>query len=99
MKTNDFAIRLTEFLSRYLPELRNVSENTISAYCDTFRLFLGYCQDVEGMRIEKMSLKDLKPELVERFLLWLETERNNGVATRNQRLAAIRSFARYLQTK
>ena len=99
MKTIDFATRLTEFLSRYLPELRNVSENTISAYCDTFRLFLGYCQDVEGMRIEKMSLKDLKPELVERFLLWLETERNNGIATRNQRLAAIRSFARYLQTK
>lgn len=99
MKTNDFSARLTEFLSRYLPELRNVSGNTISAYCDTFRLFLEYCQDAEGMRIEKMSLKDFTPELVERFLLWLETERKNSIATRNHRLAAIRSFARYLQTK
>lgn len=99
MKKNDFSPQLTEFLAHYLPELKNVSENTISAYCDTFRLFLGYCQDVEGMSIEKMSLKDLKPELVERFLCWLETDRGNSVATRNHRLAAIHSFVRYLQVQ
>ena len=80
MKKNDFSPQLTEFLAHYLPELKNVSENTISAYCDTFRLFLGYCKDTEGMNIEKMSLKDLKPELVERFLHWLETERGNSIA-------------------
>lgn len=99
MKKNDFSPQLTEFLAHYLPELKNVSENTISAYCDTFRLFLGYCKDVENMSIEKMSLKDLKPELVERFLCWLETERGNSIATRNNRLAAIHSFVRYLQVQ
>lgn len=99
MKKNDFSPQLTEFLAHYLPELKNVSENTISAYCDTFRLFLGYCKDTEGMNIEKMSLKDLKPELAERFLHWLETERGNSIATRNHRLAAIHSFVRYLQVQ
>jgi len=99
MKTKDFSAHLTEFLSHYLPELRNVSDNTISSYCDTFRLFLGYCQNNEGLKIEKMSLCDLKPELVDRFLEWLETERNNSVATRNQRLGAIHSFVQYLQTQ
>lgn len=99
MKKNDFSPQLTEFLAHYLPELKNVSENTISAYCDTFRLFLGFCQDTEGINIEKMSLKDLKPELVERFLRWLETDRGNSVATRNHRLAAIHSFVRYLQVQ
>lgn len=99
MKKNDFSPQLTEFLAHYLPELKNVSENTISAYCDTFRLFLGYCQDVEDISIEKMSLKDLKPELVERFLCWLGTNRGNSVATRNHRLAAIHSFVRYLQVQ
>ena len=64
MKTADFAAHLTEFLSHYLPELKNISTNTISSYCDAFRLFLGYCQDVEGMRIEKLSIDDLTPELV-----------------------------------
>ena len=63
MKTADFAAHLTEFLSHYLPELKNISTNTISSYCDAFRLFLGYCQDVEGMRLEKLSIDDLTPEL------------------------------------
>lgn len=99
MKNNDFATHLTAFLGHYLPELKNVSSNTISSYCDTFRFFLGYCQDVQGMRIEKLSISDLNAELVEGFLLWLETERNNGISTRNQRLAAIHSFTRYLQVQ
>lgn len=97
MKTTDFASHLTNFLEHYLPELKNVSANTVSSYCDTFRLFLGYCQDVEGMKVERFRLDDLTAELVDRFLQWLETERNNGIATRNQRLAAIHSFVRYVQ--
>ena len=55
MKTADFAAHLTEFLSHYLPELKNISTNTISSYCDAFRLFLGYCQDVEGMRTKTFN--------------------------------------------
>lgn len=49
------------------------------------------------MSIEKMALKDLEPELVKRFLCWLETDRGNSVATRNHLLVAIHSFVRYLQ--
>lgn len=99
MKTTDFAAYLTNFLEHYLPELKNVSTNTISSYCDTFRLFLGYCQETEGMKIERFKLEDLTSELVERFLQWLEDERKNGIATRNQRLAAIHSFVRYVQIR
>jgi len=51
------------------------------------------------MRIEKLSIDDLTPELVDHFLQWLRIERNNGTATRSQRLAAIRSFVKYLQIK
>lgn len=99
MKKTDFASYLTVFLQHYLPELKNVSPNTISAYCDTFRLLLVYCQEVEKLKIEKFRLDDLTPELIDRFLDWLETERNNGIATRNHRLAAIHSFVRYVQTQ
>lgn len=97
MKTTDFATHLTNFLEHYLPELKNVSTNTVSAYCDTFRIFLIYCQDIEKMKVERFKLDDLTAELVDRFLHWLETERKNGIATRNQRLAAIHSFVRYVQ--
>lgn len=99
MKTADFAVHMAEFLSHYLPELKNVSTNTISSYCDTFRLFLSYCQDVEGMKIERLSIDDLTPGLIDHFLQWLKTARNNGAATRSQRLAAIHSFVKYLQPK
>ena len=97
MKVTDFATNLTAFLEHYLPELKNVSANTVSSYCDTFRLFLAYCQDREGMKVECFKLGNLTPEIVDRFLLWLEEERNNGTATRNQRLTAIHSFVRYVQ--
>lgn len=99
MKTKDFSAYLTDFLSHYLPELKNASPNTISAYCDTFRLFLVYCQDIEGKKIEKLSVADMTPELVDGFLQWLEDDRKNGITTRNHRLAAIHSFTRYLQTQ
>ena len=97
MKSHDFSGHLTEFLGHYLPEMQNVSPNTISSYCDTFRLFLEYCRDVAHLKIEKMSLSDLKPEAVDGYLAWLECERKNCIATRNQRLAAIHSFVRYVQ--
>ena len=46
-----------------------------------------------------MRCELLTEEVVERFLAWLETDRGCSPATRNQRLAAIRSFCRYLQTR
>jgi site-specific recombinase XerD len=96
-KDRDLATYLTKFLSYYLPEIRNLSPNTISSYCDTFRLLLEYCRDVEEMKIEKLMISDLTSSLVERFLDWLIAERRIKDSTRNQRLAAIHSFVRYIQ--
>lgn len=94
---NDFATYLTKFLSYHLPEICNLSKNTISSYCDTFRLFLGYCRDTEEMIIDKLKISDIKATLIERFLDWLSSERKVSDTTRNQRLAAIHSFVRYIQ--
>lgn len=96
MKTPDFSKYLTDYHTHYLPELKNVSENTLATYSDTFSYFLTYCQDVESMKIEKMAINDLKAELVERYLNWIETSQGNSMATRNNRLATIHSFVRYL---
>ena len=99
MKTSDFSKYLTDYLEHYLPELKNVSENTLATYSDTFSYFLAYCQDVESMKIEKMAISDLNAELVERYLNWMETIQGNSLATRNNRLATIHSFVRYLQPR
>ena len=48
-----------------------------------------------GTRPEKLRLADLDRARVLSFLDWLEAARGNSAATRNQRLAVIKSFVRY----
>ena len=99
MSPTDFAKYLTEFLSVYLPTQKNVSRNTIRSYCDTFKLLIKYCQEIKRIVIERIPLKDLSKELIADFLQWLEMERKSSISTRNQRLAAIHSFFRYVQAE
>ena len=99
MKPTDFAKYLTEFLSVYLPTQKNVSKNTIHSYRDTFKLLIHYCQDRENIPVERITLNALSSKLVNDFLWWLETERKCSISTRNQRLAAIHSFFRYIQAE
>ena len=97
MKPTDFAQHLTTYLSSFLPGQRGISANTIKSYSDTFRLLLIYCRDQANIAPEKMTLQLFDDSLIIDFLNWLEAERRNSVATRNQRLAAIHAFCRYLQ--
>ena len=92
MKETDFARYLTQFLSTYLPGQVGSKRNTQLAYRDSFSLFLRYCRDQENLSPEKLTIAKIDRELILRFLLWLEDERNCKAATRNQRLAAIHSF-------
>lgn len=99
MKPTDFAKYLTEFLAVYLPSQRNVSRNTIRSYRDTFKLLIKYYQDIKGIQIERLALKDLSSIEIIDFLNWLEADRECSISTRNQRLAAIHSFFRYIQAE
>lgn len=97
MKTTDFARCLSSFLGTYLPGVRNVSINTIRSYRDTFRLLLLFCVQEFNVSPEKVTLDFLTDKTILVFLDWLERERSNGTATRNQRLAAIHALFRYVQ--
>lgn len=99
MKPTDFSMHLTAFLSDYLPVQKNVSRNTIKSYRDTFKLLLLFCEKEESLPVEKITMKRLSSDLVERFLNRLETERKSSVSTRNLRLTAIHSFFRYAQSE
>ena len=99
MKPTDFTINLAAFFSVYLPDVKNVSENTILSYRDTFRLLLAYCGDVKKIQPGMLCFKQLDDHLVVCFLEWLENERGCSIATINQRLAAIHAFFRYVQAK
>jgi len=99
MKPTDFAKYLTEFLSTYLPKQKNVSKNTIYSYRDTFKLLINYCQVAKAIPVERITLDVISSKLLIEFLEWLETERKCSISTRNQRLAALHSFFKYIQAE
>jgi len=99
MKPTDFAQCLTSYLASYLPGQRNVSAHTIKSYRDTFSLFLRYCRETGGIAVERLTLQQIDAALIEQFLDWLEQDRGNSIATRNQRLAALHAFFRYVQVE
>lgn len=99
MKPSDFAIRLTQFFSAYLPAQRDLSPNTIKAYRDAFTLLLRYCRDQRALPPEQVTLDALDVPLLLAFLDYLQSARQCCARTRNHRLSALHAFFRYLQTE
>ena len=97
MRKTDFTKALTEYFSIYLPTTCGVSPNTTNSYRDTFKQLLLFFQEKKGISANYIELRYLNMELVSEFLDWLETSRHIAVTTRNQRLAAIKAFAHFVQ--
>lgn len=97
--TTDFASHLTDYLSVHLPGRVNASPNTVASYRDAFRLFLLFCREERGISPERLEMKHIDDDLVNAFLEWTEKNRGCGVSTRNQRLAALHAFVRYVQAE
>ena len=97
MKKTDFTKALTSYFSTYLPETCGVSPNTCNSYRDAFKLLLLYFQEEKGVPANSIELRLLNRNLASDFLDWLEVQRKVSVTTRNQRLAAMKAFAHYVQ--
>jgi len=95
----DFALNLRRFLTDYLAGLRGCSPNTISSYRDTFKLLIYYLRDERHIAPERLTLEQVDVAAITGFLAWLRVARHNGASTCNQRLAAIDSFFRWMQTQ
>jgi len=97
MKPTDFSNYISDFISRYLPNEKGASANTITSYRDTFVLLLNFTEKEKQVKIEKLTLDKITKETIIGFLDWIQRERKCSNTTRNSRLAAIHSFYRYLQ--
>jgi site-specific recombinase XerD len=97
MRSKDFGDYLSEYFLKYAPRQTGYSINTIKSYRDTFTIFLRYLNDKIKIKPEKLSFEKLSKKMIEEFLTWLEEDRKYSVSTRNQRLAAIHAFFRYVQ--
>jgi integrase/recombinase XerD len=87
---------IVRFFQEYLPTLRGMSRHTIQSYRDAMILFLGFVAKDRGRPVEALELADITADRVRHFLAFLEIERKNSIITRNARLAAMHTFARFL---
>jgi site-specific recombinase XerD len=94
---NDFAKYLTRFFTEYLSGERGASHNTIRSYGNTFTSFLDFMEEVKHVKPEKLSIEHITRDNVLSFLQWLQEVKQCSTSTRNQRLAAIHAFCKYLQ--
>lgn len=91
-----FAALVQGFFSERLLRQMRASSHTIAGYRDAFRILIQYASDRLKKTPSDLTLEDLDPSLVIDFLDYLETVRGNTTRTRNNRLAGIRSFFRYV---
>lgn len=91
-----FPILLESFFTKRLIAQRRASPHTIGSYRDTFRLLLQFAEKRLGKTPSKLTLEDLQAPFLGTFLDDLESARANTTRSRNLRLAAIRSFFRYI---
>lgn len=99
MRPNELGLRVEKFFREYLPTLRGMSVHTLRSYRDALVLFLRFVSAHCGRRLEDLDLDAFTAEHVAQFLMFLEIERHNSIATRNVRLAALHTFARFLATE
>ena len=90
---------LTSFLSKYLPGQRNVSVNTVMSYRDNFKLFIRYCTDERGIALKGIQMQCIDRKMILEYLSWLEQKRGCSISSRNQRLAAFKSFFHYVSAE
>jgi site-specific recombinase XerD len=87
---------IRRFLLEHLVAERNLARNTQSSYRDTMVLLLPFMARTARRPIDRLSVEDLSPVLVRSFLQHLETQRGCGGGTRNLRLGAIHSLAKFI---
>ena len=90
---------LRRFLTEHIVTERNLAQNTQKSYRDTFVLLLPFVGGKVRKPVDRIALQDLDARRVLQFLAHLEDDRRCSVQTRNQRLTAVRAFARFVASR
>jgi len=85
------------FLNETLTRQRGVSRHTRDSYALSFQLLFTFAAKRLKVSPSALTLEQLDAGLISAFLEYLEDERDNAPVTRNVRLAAIKSFFRFLE--
>ena len=88
---------ITGFLRDYMPRQRGYSPHSCEAYAYSFRLLFAFAAKRIQTKPSQLLIEQLDAALILDFLGHIERERGNGAATRNLRLASIKTFMRYVE--
>lgn len=84
------------FLLEHIVAERNLARNTQQGYRDGLCQLIPFIAKQVGRPIDRLNVVDLSADQVRSFLTDIEVTRRCSIATRNQRLAAVRAFAGFV---
>jgi integrase/recombinase XerD len=87
---------IQSFFTQHLQQNRRVSPQTVASYRDTLKLLLQFVKEQSGKEPSALCVPDLDAPVILSFLDHLEEKRRNCIGSRNVRLAAIRTFFRWV---
>jgi integrase/recombinase XerD len=92
------SIHLAPLVQTFFAEhlLHHASPQTVGAYRDTLRLLFGFLRETTRTEPSALHLANLDAPAILAFLDHLEERRGNAIRSRNARLAALRSFFRFV---
>jgi integrase/recombinase XerD len=90
---------ITSFLREHMPIERGSSPHTCETYAHAFRLLFIFASKRLGIRPSQICLEQIDAALILDFLTHIEEQRGNCAATRNGRLAAVKAFLRYVESR
>jgi site-specific recombinase XerD len=91
------ASHLATYLREHLPNDLRASSHTCDAYAYSFQLLLTFAARRLKVRPSQLDIEHIDVPLILAFLEHIESDRGNKARSRNARLAAIRSFFRFLE--
>lgn len=91
------AQHLAAFLRDHLPNERRASVHTCDAYAYSFQLLVTFAAERLNKRPCLLQIEDIDVPTILAFLEHIEQARGNKSRSRNARLAAVKSFFRYLE--
>jgi site-specific recombinase XerD len=91
------APHITAWLRQRLPSERGASPNTCDSYAYAFQLLFAFAAKQLGVTPSNLTFEQLDAPLILAFLEHLQRGRGNGARSRNARLAAIKSFMRFME--
>ena len=87
---------IRRFLLEHVVAERNLARNTQKSYRDAMTLLLPFVAKRAKKAVDRLDLEDFTADTIRDFLASLEKDRGSSVATRNQRLATVHAWARFI---